>query len=801
MAITDPIVLPADVLLEPVSRLSEEARHRIVCDDDDFAISRPRTRVATRIIDAHAAALIGRFRTATTIVEAVIAQAGAERASPDQYLEDAIPLIERMMVDGFLVAADSPEAKTIVPTLAGGTRVGNATVGACLQQLADVEVYQARTSAGTWAALKIARADSRHVRAQLDREARILQRLGATFSPALLDASDYDGRPYLLLEWCNGVSASVAADDLRDPRTGDRGRLLALCSAIARAYARLHERGVIHSDVHPRNILVDVNGRVRLIDFGISRLLDDDAPPPARAGIAWYFEPEYASARLEGRSAPPSSPAGEQYGLGALLYELFTGNSYVDFALDKVRAFKQMVEASPLRFTRRGCEGWPDVERVLTTALAKAPADRFASVGDLADALESCAIPSATESNGGAPILATGSPLGTVLESWLARLRPGGELFESGITVAPMCSVNNGSAGVAVALYRMAVRRDDAKLLALADIWAERALADSGKSGAFYGGADHATALGERSTALFHSVTGVQCARGLIALARADNVTAQGAIDAFVTSMESTPDVELDLTTGRAGLLLGASLLYDAMPTSPYLDPARLRGAGDRLAMTLWAALAALPPVPDAIGLPMSGIAHGWAGVLYAVMRWAQSTRASLPNGFDARLHELASCAEETGRGIRWPRVLRQRLGDETVDYVPSWCNGSAGFIHLWTLASSLRDEPRWLELAERVAWNAWEYPHGSGMFDLCCGAAGRAYALLTLHRHTGDATWLRRAESLADRAGRVVDDDPGLGHALYKGSLGVALLAAELDRPLEARMPLFEHEGWPERA
>src|SRR5690349_14318925 len=131
MAITDPLVLPADVLLEPVSRLSDESRRRIECDDDDFAIARPRTRVATRIIDAHAAALIARFRTATTIVEAVVAQARDEHADPEQYLEAAIPLIERMMVDGFLVDADSPEAKTIVPTLAAGVPVGPATVGVC----------------------------------------------------------------------------------------------------------------------------------------------------------------------------------------------------------------------------------------------------------------------------------------------------------------------------------------------------------------------------------------------------------------------------------------------------------------------------------------------------------------------------------------------------------------------------------------------------------------------------------------------------------------------------------------------
>jgi hypothetical protein len=242
-------------------------------------------------------------------------------------------------------------------------------------------------------------------------------------------------------------------------------------------------------------------------------------------------------------------------------------------------------------------------------------------------------------------------------------------------------------------------------------------------------------------------------------------------------------------------------LLLDAIPDSPYIDPAPLRRAGDRLATTVWQEVSALPAVGEYSALVMSGIAHGWGGVLYAAMRWAQTTAAPMPNGLSERLHQLAAWAEETGRGVRWPRVLRLRSGDETIDYVPSWCNGSGGLVHLWTLASSLLHEPRWLELAERAGWNAWEYAHGGGMFDLCCGAGGRAYALLTLHRHTGDSAWLRRAESLADRAARMADNDPALAHSLYKGSLGVALLAAELDRPRDARMPLFEHEGWPRRA
>ena len=118
MAITDPIVLPADVLLEPVTRLSDESRRRIECADDDFAISRPRTRVATRIIDAHAAALIARFRSATPIVEAVIAQAGVERTDPEEYFEAAIPLIERMMAMAFSLPPTRPKRKPSCPRLA-----------------------------------------------------------------------------------------------------------------------------------------------------------------------------------------------------------------------------------------------------------------------------------------------------------------------------------------------------------------------------------------------------------------------------------------------------------------------------------------------------------------------------------------------------------------------------------------------------------------------------------------------------------------------------------------------------------
>ena len=103
--------------------------------------------------------------------------------------------------------------------------------------------------------------------------------------------------------------------------------------------------------------------------------------------------------------------------------------------------------------------------------------------------------------------------------------------------------------------------------------------------------------------------------------------------------------------------------------------------------------------------------------------------------------------------------------------------------------------------LAERAGLDAWEAEEGVG--NLCCGFAGQAYALLSLYKRTGDKTWLHRAQAQAQRAARStlefavggVTDVVGR-ESLYKSELGVALLAAELERPEIAAMPFFEREA-----
>ena len=79
----------------------------------------------------------------------------------------------------------------------------------------------------------------------------------------------------------------------------------------------------------------------------------------------------------------------------------------------------------------------------------------------------------------------------------------------------------------------------------------------------------------------------------------------------------------------------------------------------------------------------------------------------------------------------------------------------------------------------------------------LCCGLAGRAYALLNFYRHTNETLWLDRARDLALRAARVGNIPEEYRHSLYKGEFGLAVLAADLEEPNEATMPFFEPMGY----
>jgi eukaryotic-like serine/threonine-protein kinase len=801
MPIIDPFLLPADVLLIPVAELEPEVRKQFQSTDTDYAITRPRSRTPSKIVDVQTAELLTEFRSAKTIVDAVISYCEARQLTPHQTLEEAFPILAQFVNSQLLVPADSEEARRISQSFEAGERVSGWEVRRCVQVLEDTELYQVRNNSYEEAALKILRRDCGHrLKAALDREAAILEHLNGTVSPTLLDTGTFDGRRYLVTEWCAGVPVTAVAGELRRHATKNyRDELLGLCCAVLEAYAQLHSQEVIHSDVHPRNLLVDNGRTVKIIDFGLARAgtLRAKIGEPQRGGIGFFYEPEFAEARLGHRKPPRSSFLGEQYALAALLYLLVTGNHYLEFSAEKDEMLRQIAEENPLPFSRRA-EPWPEVEAVLFRALRKDPSGRFPSVAEFATQLGTVA---AAVSEASVSAAAQVAPFdqeaaAALLNEVIMQLAPDSPLFSLGLTQAPICSVNYGASGIACALYRIACVRDDAALLSLADLWASKSASNLADTRAFYNTEFEITPETVGRTALYHSSSGVYAVQALVGHAMGDVVSQQAGMDSFIAASKPFSD-NLDITLGRSSTLMGCSLLLDMRPKMDYLNDNSLLEFGEEVFHDIWQQVSGYAPIREEENLRYLGIAHGWAGVLYASMRWCQTANRPLPAALEERLQQLAEMAEFRGRGARWKIRVRRSRPERPDDYMSGWCNGSAGHIFLWTLAHRLLRDNLYLELAEKAAWNAWEEP--DNIDSLCCGLAGRAYGLLNLYKHTGEKQWLHRAEDLGNRAlASTRTSDMRFSECLYKGRLGVVVLCADLTRPESSCMPLFEEEGWP---
>ena len=708
MSITDPWILPRGIVITPVEDLPAKLREQVDARDGDFAISRPQSRTPSRILDPQSAALLKEFETPNTIGQAIAHYSSAVNSDPEQTLEDALPMLTQLIGWRLLVPPNSEEAEEIQASFQPGVTAVDCEVLQCIQALEDSEIYQVRRPAGTIAALKILRSGSNAEGCRmLEREGAVLRHLAGTVSPVLLDAGVWESRPYLLLEWCEGVDAGTAAAQLHQDRGVEaQKKLFRLCCQILRSYSRLHDQGVIHSDIHPRNIIVDQADRVKILDFGLARqeTVNQTFGEPPRGGVGFFFEAEYATAVSRSQQPPCASQLGEQYALAALLYSLLAGAQYVDFSLTKDEMMRQILQDSPVPFARRSVASWPEVESVLAKALSKDPSARFASVSEFADALSTVEVP-----EGGWFVgtpAADPAELDRLVDRAIARVGFSGNLVHSGLSTAPKASLTYGAAGIAYALYRIACGRQEAALLSLADVWCRRAGSDTDNGDSYYNPEIEITPEIVGSISPYHTLSGVHAVQALVSHAMCD-VNAQAAgVEGFM-AMSQLPCDNLDLVLGRSGTLLVASLLLDTVADGDLVTPDRLEKFGNHTMESVWREIDKQPPVREGTVISYLGIAHGWAGILYAALNWHRSSGAQLPPHLAERLQQLSECAEPSGRGVRWPWALPQGRRGGPGSYMPGWCNGSAGYIFLWTAAYDVFHDDAYLRLAERAAWHA----------------------------------------------------------------------------------------------
>jgi serine/threonine-protein kinase len=268
------------------------------------------------------------------------------------------------------------------------------------------EVYLAERADGTYeqqVAVKLLKrgVDTDAVLQRFLRERRILGRLNHPNIARLLDAgATADGRPYLVMELVNGQPINEWCAQ-REP--GVRP-ILELMVAVCEAVHAAHRQLVVHRDLKPTNVLIDDEGMVKLLDFGIAKLVnEDDGDATQTVHGLTLATPRYAAP--EQLLSQPVTPASDVYSLGMLLYELLTGtlpswrrnmlmavaSAHNRSAVIRPSAAVAGGEGAPFKEPaarrQRANELAGDLDQIVLKAVDDQPRRRYANAAQLADDL------------------------------------------------------------------------------------------------------------------------------------------------------------------------------------------------------------------------------------------------------------------------------------------------------------------------------------------------------------------------------------------------------------------------------
>ncbi|MEP6938827.1 MAG: protein kinase [Rudaea sp.] len=283
-----------------------------------------------------------------------------------------------------------------------GTRVGHWRLARRIGAGGMGVVWLAERADGQFeqrAALKLVKRgmDSDAVLARFRRERQILARLEHPHIAHLLDGGiAEDGRPYFAMEYVEGKPLLDYGRD-NNLSLADRLKLfLQICGAVSFA----HARHVVHRDIKPSNVLVAANGSVKLLDFGIAKMLQDDEELAATLTATHREQPMTpAYAAPEQFSGNEITEATDVYALGGLLYELLTGQRAHDFGgVKDMRDVLKIIQATdPVAPSRTNFNAAPvpqkrlrgDLDTIVLTALRHDPARRYPTVAAFASDIQS----------------------------------------------------------------------------------------------------------------------------------------------------------------------------------------------------------------------------------------------------------------------------------------------------------------------------------------------------------------------------------------------------------------------------
>ena len=291
-----------------------------------------------------------------------------------------------------------------------GQKIGSWIIDGLLSDGGMGTVYRAHRDSTEFkqdVALKLIRAglESPQLVAQFERERLLLAKLSHSNIARLIDGgTSEDGLPWLAMEYVDGLPI----DQWCDERRLDVKQRLAVFDQVCRAVHFAHQNLVIHRDIKPANVLVDTHGQVKLLDFGIAKLIEDSVDPDQTRTQLRMITPSAASP--EQFRGEPVTTASDVYSLGLLLYRLLTGNpayridattplgdterlickdmpTRPSLALRGHQDLEAIANARQTRPERLPRQLRGDLDTIVLKALRKEPQRRYGSVEELAEDL------------------------------------------------------------------------------------------------------------------------------------------------------------------------------------------------------------------------------------------------------------------------------------------------------------------------------------------------------------------------------------------------------------------------------
>jgi len=280
-------------------------------------------------------------------------------------------------------------------TLATGTKLGPYEVVAPLGVGGMGEVYRAHDARlGRDVAVKVLppsfAADAERLR-RFEQEARATSALNHPNILAIHDLGTHDGAPYVVSELLEGETLRdrIGATPLPLRKAIDYG------SQVARGLAAAHDKGVVHRDLKPDNLFVTKDGRVKILDFGLAKLVGGDMLTEGETntggfakgtdagkvlGTVGYMSPEQVRAQ-------PVDHRSDVFSFGAVLYEMLSGKRAFRGA-SAVETMNAILKEDPPPLTETNRQLPPGLERIVSHCLEKSPEERFQSARDIAFDLE-----------------------------------------------------------------------------------------------------------------------------------------------------------------------------------------------------------------------------------------------------------------------------------------------------------------------------------------------------------------------------------------------------------------------------